>query len=377
MGAAAAHWSRLARSNDAARLLAFAAGYSEAAPGATLGATLGVAGLSVLDATRLRGLHAETQSRFDVLVEIERFARRCAAVALREARDTERAGVVVLTDEGTGGVELARVRGDSAVVLAVAPAAAAENDMPTTFNPMQPAVTNAATATLGGLQLIIRDGTRAQSFDAAWARAPGAELAVADDANLVSLAPPPVWTAETEPRKFAGEIATTLRGVASRDGKLSASNLSAPGASAKVLRAFYFSADDARRDDEAVAAASADVADYDEDDAAMWVQIALTISLTVMFVFSLPWMVLGFLVSVCTLVCMAPRLLRNAKRRREPLGPPEPDNECLWVNYMWMALRLLWKAGGPGCIYFWLCIILLSVPFSIWFFVCHDDSSLC
>ena len=157
----------------------------------------------------------------------------------------------------------------------------------------------------------------------------------------------------------------------------SATASSAPGASAKVLRAFYFSADDARRDDEAVAAASADVADYDEDDAAMWVQIALTISLTVMFVFSLPWMVLGFLVSVCTLVCMAPRLLRNAKRRREPLGPPEPDNECLWVNYMWMALRLLWKAGGPGCVYFWLCIVLLSMPFAIWFSVCHDDSSLC
>ena len=122
LNAAAAHWSRLARANDAARLLAFAAGYSEAAPDATLDATLGVAGLSALDAMRLRGLHAETQPHFDLLVEIERFAHRCAAVASREARDAERAGAVALTDEGTGDVELARVPGDSPVVLAVAPA---------------------------------------------------------------------------------------------------------------------------------------------------------------------------------------------------------------------------------------------------------------
>ena len=44
LNAAAAHWSRLARANDAARLLAFAAGYSEAAPDATLDATLGRGG---------------------------------------------------------------------------------------------------------------------------------------------------------------------------------------------------------------------------------------------------------------------------------------------------------------------------------------------
>ena len=76
----------------------------------------------------------------------------------------------------------------------------------------------------------------ALSVDAAWALAAGAELAVADDANLVSLAPPPVWTAETEPREFAGEIATILRRDASRDGKLSASSSRRPAHRAKVLR---------------------------------------------------------------------------------------------------------------------------------------------
>ena len=109
--------------------------------GCAAGATLGVAGLACSTPCGCAGCTPRRSARFDVFAEVERFARRCAAVALREARDTERAGVVVLTDEGTGGVELARVRGDSAVALAVAPAAAAENDMPTTFRSPRPRCT--------------------------------------------------------------------------------------------------------------------------------------------------------------------------------------------------------------------------------------------
>ena len=200
--------------------------------------------LHVADATRLRGLHAEAQPRFDAPRAAERFAQRCAAVA---RRDWER----------DGGVHLRSDDDDDARALGVADAAAPRALTRTaiadaTFNPM--AMTATALNVAPDLEVAMRGGGSARGallVDSAWAIAAGATLAHASSSSeKTALAPPAMWRLPVSPVPLAQNVRDHLRrdATAAGGGMLDRSAIAdARDAGALVLREFFF--DDAAAGD--------------------------------------------------------------------------------------------------------------------------------